>query len=63
MAGLPQRGETPLELKFLAVQDSSIGDLVTQSVSKSVRLLISATMIMRLLRDFWETFERLLRDF
>ena len=28
---------------FLAVQDSSIGDLVTQSISESVRLLISAT--------------------
>ena len=36
---------------FLAVQDSSIGDLVTQSVSD--------VLIERLLRDF----ERLLRDF
>ena len=39
-----------VDLSFLAVQDSSIGDLVTHSVS---HLLISAT---------FETFERLLRD-
>ena len=39
---------------FLAVQDSSIGDVVSQWVSESFE---------RLLRDFWETFERILRDF
>ena len=32
-----------LLLNFLAVQDSSIGDIVSQSVIKSVRLLISAS--------------------
>ena len=31
-----------IRFSFLAVQDSSIGDLVTHSLSDSVRLLISA---------------------
>ena len=48
------KGDVPPEQKkvFLAVQDSSIGDLVTQSVSE--RFLTFG----RLLGDFWETFER-----
>ena len=38
---------------FLAVQDSSIGDIDSQSLIKSVRLLISASPEhYRLLRDF-----------
>ena len=47
---------------FLAVQDSSIGDLVTLSLR---HLLISDfwETFVRLLRDYWGTFERLLRDF
>ena len=57
---------------FLAVQDSSIGDLVTHSVSEWVSESVSQVTFdfcdndktfERLLRDFWETFERLLRDF
>ena len=53
---------------FLAVQDSSIGDLVTHSVSESVSQVTfdfcdNDKTFERLLRDFWETFERLLRDF
>ena len=46
---------------FLAVQDSSIGDLVTHSVSQWVSESVSQVTF-----DFWDndkTFERLLRDF
>ena len=42
---------------FLAVQDSSIGDLVSHSVSQ-VTFDFSWQWLERLLWDFWETFER-----
>ena len=51
---------------FLAVQDSSIGDIVTHSLNHSLSeslLILASSEHCRLLRDFWETFERLLRDF
>ena len=43
---------------FLAVQDSSITDIVCRSVGLS-----QLETFERLLGDFWENFERLLRDF
>ena len=55
---------------FLAVQDSSIGDIVTESVTfwfqrQAFERLLGdfRETFERLLGDFWETFERLLRDF
>ena len=47
---------------FLAVQDSSISNIVGLSVCLS-QLIIRAYGALRLLRDFWETFERPLRAF
>ena len=60
---------------FLAVQDSSIGDLVTDSsdsltdsvthllISEHYRAVVDNVIDERLLRDLRETFDRLLRNF
>ena len=51
----------PCFVIFLAVQDSSIGDLVNEWVGQTFDF--SWETFARLLRGFWETFERLLRHF
>ena len=51
----------PTFVIFLAVQDSSIGDLVNEWVGQTFDF--SWETFARLLRGFWETFERLLRHF
>ena len=50
---------------FLAVQDSSIGDSVSQSLRQTFDFSVFRALQScgRLLRDFCETFGRLLRDF